>query len=412
MNTSVYDILNNNIYNLVRSEAGFTMRIAKGLITIDELEYNNFNNRHSILLEYFNGVINVYKEIVKLPPYLLKALFGDCPRNLNFDFHRALGNELITPPVFFRTDESSPGRILEIQCPGSQWGEYQVVVDFLFEKNSEMLREYSLSDKFSEHLCRYLHAEEPVVHHLLDNSSIPHTMNYFIQKTRNKIKYFSLDKKIKQLDCNFIRSHSVYGLVAENFFWHRVEQGKKSKLFFDLPPFIPFDEKISLSLPFNNDTKQFFSDNVRSILAYTTPILTNEIQLENSEKINFENFSKMSRSTRNYYLKYAGSDVSINWGSRAVYRLSNCNSEDCLTYLTNALRDFTVFGRCWILQKEEKCYHEISWIKTDNSIITETLPTGFRGFYGPFGLLGIGALHRSHYKIHGQEDTIFSIVSK
>jgi len=410
MKETIYEEMNSRVYEATRSQVGFTMMIAETPKTIENKVYAEYQNRYSTIIEYFSGVINVFREAVKgqLPREILKMLFGDSPASISVKFHKELADNIITWPAFFRTDEATPGKILEIQSPGSQWGDYQLVVDTLSANGYEWLRNYSLSDKFAIQLTEHL-GDEPLVHHLLDNSSIPHTMLYFIQRTRPKIKYYAYDRDVRPLSCNFVRSHSVYGLVAENFFLHRVRLAEERKLRFDLPPFIPFDEKISLALPFIDYTKDFFSNKVREMFAFTYPIVDELIHLEDGSVETIESFSTKPRPTRNYYLKYAGSDVSINWGSRAVFRLSNDGSEKCVSRLRSCLDEFRKNGRCWVIQKEEKCYEDVQWINRVESTKKGCLPTNYKGFYGPSGCLAVMTMHRNHYKVHGQEDTVIGI---
>jgi len=412
MMPSIYAEMDSRILEATKSDVGFTMKIANVPKIIEEKSYSDYKSRYSIITEYLSGVINVYRQAVlgELPFKILQMLFGDCPISIGLKFHTELSENIVGIPVFFRTDEATPGKILEVQCPGSQWGDYQVVVDTLSENGYGWLGNYSLANKFTEQLTNFL-GQQPIIHHLLDNSSIPHTMLYFVHRTRPKSQYFSLDKGVRPLNCNFVRSHSVYGLVAENFFRHRIELANENKLHFDLPPFIPFDEKVSLALPFMDETKSCFSQNVRNTFAFTTPILEDAIRLEDGFVETIESFSRKSRQERNFYLKYAGSDVSVNWGSRGVYRLSNDSQENCYARLAGALKDYKERGRCWVLQKEEKCYENVEWNERDGSTHQAELSTNYKGFYGPSGLLGVMTMHRNHYKVHGQEDTIISICS-
>ena len=410
METIIYEEMNSRVYETTRSQVGFTMMVAESPKTIENKVYTEYQERFSTIIEYFSGVINVFREAAngQLPAEVLRMLFGDAPANLGVKFHKELADNIITRPAFFRTDEATPGKILEIQSPGSQWGDYQLVVDTLSENGYEGLNKYSLCDKFTRQLEEHV-GDQPLVHHLLDNSSIPHTMLYFIQRTRPKIKYFGYDRDIRPLSCNFVRSHSVYGLVAENFFLHRIRLAEQERIRFDLPPFIPFDEKISFALPFMEHTKDFFSNKVREMFAFTHPIVDELIHLEDGSIETIESFSTKSRPTKNYFLKYAGSDVSINWGSRAVFRLSNDGAEKCLSRLRYCLDEYREKGRCWVIQKEEKCYEAVQWVNRAGITEQAILPTNYKGFYGPSGFLAVMAMHRNHYKIHGQEDTVISI---
>jgi hypothetical protein len=108
-------------------------------------------------------------------------------------------------------------------------------------------------------------------------------------------------------------------------------------------------------------------------------------------------------------LKYAGSSLALNWGSRAVYRLSNLGSGACLDFLRGCLRGYER-GEIWLLQKEETQEDEIEYRTRDSAVHTQCLRAKFSGYYGPEGCLGVLVMHRRHFKVHGQEETVLSYV--
>ena len=229
--------------------------------------------------------------------------------------------------------------------------------------------------------------------------------------------YWGIDKNVKAMNCNFIRSHSFYGLCGENYFRTRIEQAKL-KFKFDAPLYILFDQKATLVLPFWEKTKHLFSEDVRKIIIYSTPLIDETIELKNGEIVSLENFSKRPQSQRKYYLKYAGADVSINWGSKAVYRLNNYSSGKCLELLRACLSMYPK-GKIWLLQKEYTEEIAISYYNresgniqnTSNSLFcSDTFNAKYSSFYGPFGLIGFVGSYRKHYKVHGQPETVISIL--
>ena len=61
---------------------------------------------------------------------------------------------------------------------------------------------------------------ERLVHHLLDNASLPHTMASFINASRraaNPPRYWGFDRGVKPQDCNVVRAHDFISLTSENF---------------------------------------------------------------------------------------------------------------------------------------------------------------------------------------------------
>jgi hypothetical protein len=63
-----------------------------------------------------------------------------------------------------------------------------------------------------------------------------------------------------------------------------------------------------------------------------------------------------------------------------------------------------------LLQKEESQEDEIEYLDRDGTVQTERLHAKFSGYYGPGGCLGVLVMHRRHFKVHGQEETVISYV--
>ena len=371
--------------NLINSSPDYSTGLTELLGTqpyfVSRQTMQQYQDRLATIRKFQETSISLFREVLRRNRNgrLLKWLINETPFSLGLEFHRKLNDFQFTPPVFFRTDEVSPGLITEIQCPGSIWGELQLT--FNYAKVSGFTgNEKSPADKFVSQLTDYLNAP-PVIHHLLDNSSAPSGMRYFIESTRPAIKYWGIDKGIKPGHCNFIRSHSFFGLCADNDFRSRLADAGK-KIVYDLPPNILFDQKATLVLPFWSATRHHFSDDIRNILLYSTPLLPSGIELPDGSRMTISEFSRLPCSKRNYYLKYAGSDVSINWGAKAVFRLSNIGSERCLELLNKCLSEFKN-GRIWLLQEEKLQDDEIEWLDRKNSVRRQVLRAKFSGIFRP-----------------------------
>lgn len=371
---------------------------------------SQYAKRHPIINRFFNQALNVLSDALykKTSPTVLKLLLGDAPTHISVDFHKAILKQYPKVPLYFRTDDPAPGRSCEFQCPGSLWGEYAILEDVYSARGC--YRQDSIASRFADSLLDLLGEENPMVHHLFDNSSLPGGVLYFIQRTRPKLRYFGFDKGVKAIDCRLVRSHSVYGLVAENYFKDRLKKAAKGEIYFDLPPNLLFDAKGLLALPFWSETAEYFSDDIRKEICRTIPVLPNGIENDDGKKMSLAQFSALPKNKRRFYLKYAGSDVSINWGSKAVFRLCNDSEKACHERLKLAAKDFAR-GRPWIIQEESIVKEDVTYILHDSHSRTnsERKHMNLRGFYGPCGLLGLMILHREHFKVHGQPDAVATI---
>ena len=312
---------------------------------------------------------------------------------------------LIYGLLFFRTDESSLGKIMEINCPGSLWGELQLAYEYALLCGVENENK-SPAKLFVKQLSSFL-GKQPIVHYLLDGATVQPGMRYFIEKTRPEIQYANIDKGIRPDNCNFIRNHFFWGLCNEIYFLSRLPK-IGIDVFYDLPPHVLFSQKAALVLPFWSKTRKLFSDEIRKIINYSVPLLPEGIKLE-SGFVSINDFCNLSRKERGYYLKYAGSNVSMNWGSKEVKRLSILSNDKCLALLKKCLSSYDS-GEIWLLQKEDTHDDIISYIDRDSNEFQKKFRLKLSSYYGHYNCIGMLAMHRNFYKVHGQNDTIISYV--
>ena len=363
---------------------------------------------------------------------ILKWLINDTAESMGEAYLRKLPDIFWKTPVFFRTDESSLGKILEIQCPGSSWGELVLLYNF-YKKTGFEVSINQPAQEFTDQLVKYLNLEKgisPLVYYLTDNASIPIGVRYFISQTRTTtppIKYWGIDKypsiettdengntiikQLKAINSDFVRTHYYLELLGECDFNHRVFINKRENCY-DLPPMSLFDQKAILALPFWDKTKKYFSDGIRDILVYTVPLVDNSIRLESGEIMTIDEFAMLPQSQRKYYLKYAGTDGSINWGSRSVTSIEKVGREKLAELLKEKVLDYINNSRPWVLQAESKGEKERVSYYNESCIVTiaENQNTKYSYFYGPYGCFGGIVSYRKTNLVHGQLDTIIKLV--
>lgn len=400
----IYETLDRAINDVRATARGFTQLVATGPHRLSAGDLRRERRRYGTYVRYFRSAIDVFEAALRreLPDDIAVLLLNETPAQFRTEYHLRILDRKKTYPLFFRSDDGQPGRAVELQCPGSLWGDYEAVRALLGGESVP-----SLADSFVSSAKELLGANVNV-HHLLDNASSPHTMRYFIERTRPGVRYFGIDSDVDQLSCKLIRSHSFFGQAAECFFKPRLESYMDGQLVFDLPPLVIFDQKVTMTLPFRAETRGFFDDEVRDALVYTAVVLEDGIELPDGAKVSLESFASASRSDRRWFLKYAGCDVSINWGSREVYNLSKEGRESCLARLRSAAED-GARGRVWVVQPQEQERGEVEWLSRRGSVETGELTLKRSSFFGPSGYLGTMLQHRHFYKVHGQTDTIVSI---
>jgi hypothetical protein len=403
-----YEWADNLINACPKYETGFTQLLSINPYRMPSRDQRQYESRlllirafQKISLELFRAALNG-----ETHPAVLYWLINETPESLGVSYHRTLEDRHFTLPLFFRTDEVRPGRINEINCPAALWGELQLAFEVAV-RMGYCAGYISPADQYATQLTDFLR-DTPVVHHYLDLSSAPGSWRYFIEKTRPRVRYWGIDRGVRITDCNFIRHQAFIGLWGDVNLAARLSKVGQG-VTFDYPPYVLFDQKATLVLPFWSMTRERFTDDIRDLFPFTTPLLPVGIELPDGRCLNIEDFSRWPRSQRAFYLKYAGSDCSQNWGSKAVFRLSNMSSNTCLDFLRQCLSQYER-GHIWLLQQEEIQDDEIIYRTRDGAIQSQTLRTNFGGFYGPSGCLGVLAMHSRFNKVHGQKDTVISYV--
>jgi hypothetical protein len=408
MSVNTYEWADNLINSSPRYATGFTQLLATKPYRVSAEVRGLYEARLPLIRSFQKTSLDIFRAALRdeMRPAVLHWLLNETPDCVGLSYHRRLEDRHFTLPVFFRTDEVTPGRIIEVQCPGSAWGELQVAFEHAAQTGCVGGGE-SPADRFVAQLTHFLQVP-PVVDHLLDNSSAPAGMRYFIEKTRPRVIYWGLDRGVRGDDCNFIRTHAFLSICSDKDFLPRLARVGRG-VTYDLPPHILFDNKALMVLPFWSLTRESFSDEIRNLFPFTTPLCPSGIELQDGTRVTVEEFSRFPQSRRSYFLKYAGSSLALNWGSRAVYRLSNLGGGACLEFLRKCLSGYER-GEIWLLQAEEAQEDEIEYLTRDGAVRKERLRAKFSGYYGPDGCLGVLVMHRRHFKVHGQEETVLSYV--
>jgi|GEM_PF-838278 hypothetical protein len=413
--TELYRQLDDDINQVLNADIGFTALIRPDVYPMDDATVDGYRTRYRLIKTFQERTLEIFKASLNgdCDPEIAASVLGDVPAHLGTDYHRQLTKRQHLTPVFFRTDEPVPGKVSEIQCPGSGWCVVEEI-QTLYRNNPEVFgrsRHFppSLAAEFSSTLRKHLKTE-PVVHHLTDNASRPHGMRYFIQQTRRHgIRYFGYDRNIEPKHCNFVRSHDFITLPHHNFFAERMTACEAGELHFDLPPSVLFDGKIILAWPFWRKTREFYTDEFRTLFPFTDVISDDGFEVAPGEKMTLEAFAGLNRSKRNCFIKYAGSDIGINWGSKSVYLASHL-SRPQIDSLAKRIQEDNRRGRLWIVQEALAHCEPVRFVCRNGDLAETDAHSKFSGFYGPDGLMSILVMQKSAPKVHGSGETVMSVV--
>jgi hypothetical protein len=411
---SYYDHIDHIINSALNTDIGHTTLLSTTVTGLDDQVLSGFRRRYELIREYQQILLDLFVASLEgdEDPRIAQLVLNELPQQQGREYHLKLARNIFSRPVFFRTDEVTPGMISEIQCPGSLWGIPQLLCEF-YAEHTDVFGEItnfqgSLAQQVAQALKSYV-GSDPILHHLIDNSSYPSGERFFIQRLREQgVRYYGYDRNVTAYDCNFVRAHDFNSMFYENYAKFRREKAEQGELFYDLPPIALYEVKIAMIFPFWDKTRHHFSDEMRSMFPYTNLVTPKGVTLESGEQVSLEEFAALKRRERDYYFKYAGSDVALNWGSKGVYYGSSLSRASCEQLLQESTRDFAT-GRYWIMQKGYSEVQTASYFSRDGGVEECEAYSKYSAIYGPNGLMGVLLMQRPFRKVHGHVETIVSL---
>lgn len=178
------------------------------------------------------------------------------------------------------------------------------------------------------------------------------------------------------------------------------------------------DQKISMIFPFHPQTREYFSDGVRSLFPSTALVAPDSfIELPGTGQLEISKIPELGGSIRKkLILKYAGIDPKRKSGGAAVYRLDDCNRQELERMFTQDLLQDYASGHPWIVQansgeKKLTAYLTRNEKTGEEKIVKQNLYYRFNPFYlrlpnNNIELAGSAVTLRNVWKVHGQEDSV------
>ena len=203
---------------VTRSLVGFTGLITPVPDNLSPAEWKSLAARYATIKEWQSTTLELFTSSLRglVTPAIAELFLQEIPAHL-VSYHREIVSSApVNTPVFFRTDEATLGKIVEVQSPGSLWGTYEQLQDYY------RAHCFPLGSDLSEKWARALAAEigkPPIIHHFFNLFWA--SESYFAQKARRFVRYYGYDKGVRPLDCNFVRGHHYLILVDEALFARR-----------------------------------------------------------------------------------------------------------------------------------------------------------------------------------------------
>jgi hypothetical protein len=210
---NLYDFLDQTLNGATGGRTGFRELCQPEPMFVSEEFASLRVERIQYINEFFTSAIAVFRAALDgdLPPVVLEFLLNDAPRNLGFEYHRELESALLHRPRFLRTDEGMSGQVMEFQCPGSGWGDLELLRRAYIDAGCQekTLLRFSPADRYVAAVQRLTGHDRPSVLQLLDNASAPVGMRYHIASTSSVLRYWGYDLCVPR-----ISSVAVTGRVA------------------------------------------------------------------------------------------------------------------------------------------------------------------------------------------------------
>lgn len=410
-----YRHLDNDFNNTTLSSTGFTNLVSVAPYAMDDATWDGYCERFHRIQRFQQTTLDIFMASLRgdEDPAIADTVLAGQPPCRGKEYHLGLSKAHLQLPVFFRTDESGPGAIVEVQCPGSTWEMAEQIRALYLSFPSDFGEPHRMSQSWSKHFAdglRSYRAEEPIIHHLLNNASRPHGGRYFIQRSRQEgLRYYSWDE-VTWKDVNFVRGHEFFDLRYNGFFDDWMKKCTDGGLAFDHPPTPMFDAKVVMAWPFWDKTRDYYPDDLRALFPHTD-IITNEgFRLADGAYVTPEQYCHLGTGKRNYYFKFAGPHPWINWGSRGVYHTGGLSTIACGRMFDRIFHEGEQ-GMFWIAQEATR-YPETAVARDRHGeLLTVDAYTKLSAFYGPRGLIGILVMQKRSRKVHGTPETIVSIVA-
>lgn len=407
-----YPDLDDRLRELTGTDVGFDGYITAAPVQLSSAAVKVLQRNALLLQSFLETSSRLFFDDLRTDGPLSELLLRDVLGAFGPDFHRALVPGLRHIPRFFRTDQPMIDKVSEIQCPGSGWGEHALLADFYSDRGIHIDAVDRLPRAFADELDALLGGQARV-HHLLDNASSLRSNLYFVNAVRrcSDHRFLGFDRGLAGQDCNFVRTHLFSEVATENFARPRRRLAEGGGLLYDYPLVAIFEMKALLALPFAQATCDAFTDEVRELFPHTTLIgIDGSIELPGREVLTAPQFAGLPRSRRQFFIKYAGADPSMNWGSRAVYNAADFTRARLQRLLTQIVDAQSSGGGPWILQEGVSQACDVEY--PDITGTSEHLH-GYQKlsvFHGPTGVLGAYRMVRRTKKVHGQADTVNSLV--
>lgn len=366
-----------------------------------------------LLRQWFAITIDLCNRSYRDPDlcWLAEVVEGDLPEETVTYHRRAHLSGSVGIPLFSRPDMSSLGLAVEVQVPGSGWG-YQTAIHTTVENCSVWP---GLIEAFRQALLETTGSGESSCAYVLYNQPFYREVVYFCSRCVaagiNLRMYFQELPKAEE--ASFVRRPPLQDLLSYPGGTQLVEAFLANRLVLEPNPSLLFDQKIAVAFPFHPRLREYYPDSIRSLFPETHLVQMNQPPVFDGQAISWDSFASLSRSKRQFILKFAGAKKGLRAGGKAVYNLSDCNQQEVQSLIGMALSDWEEHRAPWLIQKRVQEKYPVTFLDhvAGQILIDRPYYALFRPMFmfrpdGSSSIVAFSALFRKEWKVHGSSDAV------
>ena len=343
---------------------------------------------------------------------LVEGESSDRVKEINKDAHLS---GFLNIPLFARPDMSEIGVSVEVQTPGSGWG-YQTAVHNVVVNSCWS----GPVDGFKHAVTNLTGSPSTPAAYVLYNDPFVPEVEYFCrlcsESGMNLQMYFQNLPSPSEVE--FLRRPPLEDMMSYVGGEELIQSWFRGQLVLEPGPSLLFDQKLATLFPFHPLLREFYPDSVRELFPETYLVARDSQLCFDGTPLSLNELCALSRSKRQFILKYAGAKKGLRAGGKAVYNLSDCNNKEVQELLSMALQDWEKHRSPWIIQKRVQKKYPIVFLDHVAEQIREAQYYAlFRPMYSFLPnerpqIISLTALFRKEWKVHGSSDAVTLPVEK
>ena len=343
--------------------------------------------------------------------WLAEVIEGGLPIQVKKIHRLAHAAGAVTVPLFARPDMSALGVTVEVQTPGSGWG-YQTAIHATVNSTSRWIGPVAGFQAGVEYTTG---CAQSAAAYILYNQPFFREVEYFCKQCNE----FGMNLEMcfqhvpDPETVKFVRRPPLEDLLGYSDGHRLIEKSLRRELVLEPSPSLLFDQKIAIAFPFHPQLREHFPDSVRNLFPETHLVRKDMSPTFENQPLNWDDLVGLSRSKRQFILKFGGAKKELRAGGKAVYNLADHSHREVQALLQSAFTDWEENRSPWLIQKRVQKKYLITYFDHHTGQLLERdCYAMFRPmyFFTPYEdlpqIIAFSGLFRKEWKVHGSSDTV------